>query len=110
MMLPLYAIIGKINHEPLEASADLGAGKWQTLLTVPLPLADAYRGKLILGVIAIARTRVEPMEEPARLTEALNHIDGHRPMAGPDCGLGMLDRATVRVKLTNLATAVHTVS
>ncbi|MFQ5854141.1 MAG: 5-methyltetrahydropteroyltriglutamate--homocysteine methyltransferase [Anaerolineae bacterium] len=66
--------------------------------------------KIILGVVAIARTRVEPMEEIAgRLTEALNHIDADRLIAAPDCGLGMLDRATVLAKLTNMVTATRSI-
>ncbi len=39
MVLPLYATIGKIEDELLDASADLGANKLQTLLTVTIPLA-----------------------------------------------------------------------
>jgi ABC-type spermidine/putrescine transport system permease subunit I len=39
MILPLYATLGKIDNELLEASADLGASKLQTLLTVTVPLA-----------------------------------------------------------------------
>ena len=30
-------------------------------------------------------------------------------IAGPDCGLGMLDRATVIAKLTNMVAAAHAV-
>lgn len=66
--------------------------------------------KVIFGVIAIARTRVEPVEEIAsRLTEALEHIDAPRLIVAPDCGLGMLDRATVMAKITNMVTAAHAV-
>jgi len=66
--------------------------------------------KIILGVIAIARSRVEPVDEiAARLVKALNHIDAERLVAGPDCGLGMLDRATVIAKLTNMVAAAHAV-
>jgi ABC-type spermidine/putrescine transport system permease subunit I len=39
MVLPLYATIGKIQDELLEASADLGANRLQTLFTVTIPLA-----------------------------------------------------------------------
>jgi spermidine/putrescine transport system permease protein len=39
MILPLYATLGKIDDALLEASADLGANRWQTLLTVTVPLA-----------------------------------------------------------------------
>ena len=61
---------------------------------------------VILGLIAIAKTRVEPVEEiRARLGEALSHIDRERLIAGPDCGLGMLDLATATSKLANLTAA-----
>lgn len=63
---------------------------------------------VILGVVAIARSRVEPVEEIlARLREALVHIPPERLIAAPDCGLGMLNRKTVVVKMTNMATAAH---
>ena len=66
--------------------------------------------KVILGVIAIARTRVEPVDEIAvRLEDALEHIDASRLIAAPDCGLGMLDRATIRSKLTNMVAAARSV-
>ena len=67
------------------------------------------RSTVILGLIAIAKTRVEPLEEiRKRLDEALLHIDRGRLMAGPDCGLGMLDLATATSKLANLTAAVKT--
>ncbi len=67
------------------------------------------QSKVILGVVAIARTRVESVEEiRTRLLEALSHIDRERLMAGPDCGLGMLDLATATAKLGNLTTAAKT--
>jgi 5-methyltetrahydropteroyltriglutamate--homocysteine methyltransferase len=63
---------------------------------------------VILGLIAIAKTRVEPTEEiRTRLREALSHIDSERLMAAPDCGLGMLDLATATSKLSNLTTAAN---
>ena len=61
---------------------------------------------VIFGTIAIARTRVEPLEEiSTRLAAALEHIDANRLMVAPDCGLGMLDRNTVLAKMTNMVTA-----
>ena len=66
--------------------------------------------KVILGVIGIARSRVEPVDEIRdRLAAALDHIDGARLIAGPDCGLIMLDRPTAVAKLENLATAAHSI-
>ncbi|MFV1961312.1 MAG: cobalamin-independent methionine synthase II family protein [Acidimicrobiia bacterium] len=61
---------------------------------------------VILGLVAIAKTRVESVEEiRTRLHEALSHIDRERLVAGPDCGLGMLDLATATSKLANLSAA-----
>ncbi len=76
-----------------------------------LRLLELFENKtVILGLVAIAKSRVEPVEEiRARLVEALDHIDPKRLMAGPDCGLGMLDLATAMGKLDNLAAAALTV-
>ena len=64
--------------------------------------------RVILGVLAIARSRVEPMEEiRARLVEALDHIDAERLIAGPDCGLGFLPRPILRQKLANMVAAAQ---
>ena len=65
---------------------------------------------VILGVLGIARSRVEEAEEiAARLRQALEHIDRGRLMAGPDCGLAMLDADTVGRKLRNMAAAARAV-
>ena len=76
-----------------------------------LSLLERFQStKVIFGVIAIARTRVEPVEEiTARLAEALQHIDATRLIVAPDCGLGMLERATVLEKMTNMVTAAQAV-
>ena len=61
---------------------------------------------VILGVVAIAKSRVEPVEEiRARLRDALLHIDAARLVAAPDCGLGLLGRDLARQKLRNLCAA-----
>jgi len=66
------------------------------------------RTKVILGVIAIARSRVEEVEEVRdRLKAALGHIDTHRLLAAPDCGLGLLGRDLARQKLKVLTEAAH---
>ncbi len=68
------------------------------------------RTKVILGVIAIARSRVEEVEEVRdRLRAALEHIDAHRLLAAPDCGLGLLGRDLARQKLKVLTEAAHSV-
>lgn len=49
--------------------------------------------RVILGVVAIAKSHVEGVEEVhARLKAALEHIDQDRLIAAPDCGLGLLGR------------------
>lgn len=64
--------------------------------------------KVILGVVAIAKSRIEEVGEiRARLESALRHIDAGRLIAAPDCGLGLLGRDLARQKLHNLCTAAH---
>lgn len=76
-----------------------------------LALLERFPTKtIILGVIAIARTRIEPVEAiRARLQEALHHIDPSRLIAAPDCGMIMLDRQTARRKLEALASAARSI-
>ncbi len=63
---------------------------------------------VILGVVAVAMSRVEPVEEiRARLETALDHIDAARLIAAPDCGLGILGRELSIQKLENLSAAAH---
>lgn len=54
MMMPLYTILEKIQHEVLEASLDLGATHWQTFkrITVPLSLSGIKTGVLLVFVPA----------------------------------------------------------
>ncbi len=59
---------------------------------------------VVLGVVAVAQSRVAGAEEIAeRLTAALEHIDRDRLVAAPDCGLVMLDRDLAMAKLKNLS-------
>jgi 5-methyltetrahydropteroyltriglutamate--homocysteine methyltransferase len=63
---------------------------------------------VIFGVVAIAETRIEAVDEIRdRLTAALHHIDSERLIVGPDCGLGMLDKDTAYKKLENLVEAAR---
>ncbi len=63
---------------------------------------------VILGVVAVAKSRIEPVEEiRARLTAALDHIDAARLIAAPDCGLGLLGRELSLEKLKNLCVAAQ---
>ena len=64
----------------------------------------------MFSVIAVAQSRVEPVEEiEARLQAALEHIDAERLIAAPDCGLGFLTRELALAKLTNMVKAAQTV-
>ncbi len=76
-----------------------------------LRLLELFEHKtVILGLVAIAKTRIESVEEiRTRLGAALIHIDSRRLVAGPDCGLAMLDLATAKSKLANLAAAAQAV-
>jgi 5-methyltetrahydropteroyltriglutamate--homocysteine methyltransferase len=68
------------------------------------------RIKIIFGAVAIAKSRVEPVEEIVdRLEKALDHIDAHRLIAAPDCGLGMQTREAAIAKMTNLCLAAKAV-
>ena len=66
---------------------------------------------VILGVVDIAKSRVESVDEVrTRLESALHHIDLARLMAAPDCGLGVLGPELARTKLHRLCQAAGTFS
>ena len=52
MILPLYASIERMDHELVEASANLGAGRTRTFLSVQLPLTlpGAIIGSILVFV------------------------------------------------------------
>ncbi len=63
---------------------------------------------VILGVVAVARSEVESVEQiRSRLDQALEHIDPQRLVAAPDCGLGLLGRDLARAKLERLCRAAR---
>ena len=65
---------------------------------------------IILGAVAIAKSTIESVDEiRARLNHALEHIDAHRLVAAPDCGLGLLGRDLAMRKLKNLSEAARSV-
>jgi 5-methyltetrahydropteroyltriglutamate--homocysteine methyltransferase len=76
-----------------------------------LALLERYRQTaVILGVLDIASSERESAEAiRARLSAALEHIDPHRLMAGPDCGLTMLPRRLAREKLQAMVQAARAV-
>ncbi len=64
------------------------------------------RSTLIFGAVAIAKSRVEPVEEiVARVRSVLEHIDADRLVLAPDCGLGILGHDLAVEKLRNLCAA-----
>ena len=97
-----FALADAIEAAPVDAVSIEDAHRHNDL-----KLLERFRTtKVILGVIGIARTRIEPVEEiSARLAQALEHIDAERLIVGPDCGLIMLDRPTAMAKLRNLVAA-----
>ena len=76
-----------------------------------LRLLEIYAKKtIVFGSIAIAKSRIETVEEVrARLTQALEHIDPHRLIVAPDCGLGMLTRDLAKAKLSVMCEAARSV-
>jgi 5-methyltetrahydropteroyltriglutamate--homocysteine methyltransferase len=64
----------------------------------------------LFGAVAIAKSRVEPVEEIVdRLRAALDHIDRERLWAAPDCGLGLIGHSLAVAKLNNLCEAAKAV-
>ena len=65
---------------------------------------------VIFGVVAIAKTRLESVEEIRnRLLAALEHIDADRLIAAPDCGLGLLGWDLAFEKMKNLSDAAKSI-
>lgn len=65
---------------------------------------------VIFGVVAIAKSHVETVDEiEGRLRAALDHIDSDRLMAAPDCGLGFLGQDLAIQKLSNMCEAARRV-
>ncbi|XP_019640564.1 PREDICTED: uncharacterized protein LOC109482322 [Branchiostoma belcheri] len=72
-------------------------------------LSKFSRTTVVLGVVAIARSRVETVEEiRGRVREALRFLPPHGLVLAPDCGLGFLPRDVLRDKLTNMVAAART--
>ena len=76
-----------------------------------LKLLEIFKNTtIIFGVVAIAKSRVESVDEIRnRLTDALEHIDSNRLIAAPDCGLGILGKELAFRKLKNLSEAAHSI-
>ena len=66
-------------------------------------LPQFKKSTIILGVVTVARSRIETVEEiKKRVDEALKHIDGERLVLAPDCGLGFLTEDMITQKITNM--------
>ena len=66
--------------------------------------------KVIFGFIDIAKSRMESVEEVrVRIKDSLEHIDEHRLIAAPDCGLGFFTREQAIEKMTILTKAAKTI-
>ena len=69
-------------------------------------LKDYNKTKVIFGVIKIASSKIETIEEiEARINEALKYISKEQLILAPDCGLGHLSRdmALDKLKVMSLA-------
>lgn len=65
---------------------------------------------VILGVIDVARSRLETIEEIRdRLKAALEHIDQDRLIVAPDCGLGFFSRSQAIQKLSVMSEAAKSI-
>ena len=69
-------------------------------------LKDYKKTKIIFGLIKIASSKIETIEEiENRINEALQFISREQLIAAPDCGLGHLSRemALEKLKIMSLA-------
>ncbi len=95
-------LAGAVNASSVQAVSIEDAHRHNDLSLLEL-LTDTH---VILGVVAVAKSRVETVDEvESRLRAALAHIDQDRLLAAPDCGLGLLGRDLARAKMAVLATA-----
>jgi spermidine/putrescine transport system permease protein len=55
LVLPIYATLEKLDRSYLEASLDLGAGQWRTMVSVTIPLAfpGIFSGLLLVFIISL---------------------------------------------------------
>jgi spermidine/putrescine transport system permease protein len=55
LVLPIYATLEKLDRSYLEASLDLGAGQWRTMLSVTIPLAfpGIFSGLLLVFILSL---------------------------------------------------------
>ncbi len=102
-----FRIIGAVDESCLDMVSIEDAHRHNDLSLLEL----VSRTKVILGVVAIALSRIETTEQiVVRLEEALEHIDKDRLIAAPDCGLGLLGRDLTVAKLRNMCEATEKLS
>ena len=95
-------LAGAVNASSVQAVSIEDAHRHNDLSLLEL-FTDTH---VILGVVAVAKSRVETVDEvESRLRAALAHIDQDRLLAAPDCGLGLLGRDLARAKMAVLAAA-----
>ena len=77
-----------------------------------LVLLESFKKtNIIFGLIKIASSEEETYDEiQQRLQNVLNHIDVHRLIAAPDCGLGHLPRDLAKKKLKTMVEAVKKIN
>ncbi len=94
----------RLNDAPIDAVSLEDAHRHNDLARL-LPLfADTA---VILGVVAIARSGIEPVDEIRRRLEEAAELAPAGLIAAPDCGLGYLSSDQAVAKLTNLCEAAR---
>ena len=64
---------------------------------------------VVLGAVAIASSRVEPIEEIRVRLATAAELAPAGLVAAPDCGLGYLTTELAMIKLEHLAEAAHSI-
>jgi len=74
-ILPLTAVLIKLDERLLEAAYDLGARPWQAFwqITLPLSLPGVLAGALLVGA-SVAQSLAWALDKPA---VAIHHLEGH---------------------------------
>ncbi len=102
-----FQIIGAVDESCVDMVSVEDAHRHNDLSLLDL----VSKTTVILGVVAIALSRVETIEQiVVRLEQALQHIDEDRLIAAPDCGLGLLGRDLTIAKLRNMCEATRKLS
>ena len=96
-------IASSLDHSIIDTVSIEDAHRYNNLTL----LEKFSKTKIIFGLIKIASSIQESVEEiQTRVQESLQHIDAHRLIAAPDCGLGHLPRELAKRKLQTMVEAV----